>query len=132
MGSELEVRADSLEGREGSTNTNLQIAQYGFFAPEDENVYVAAKAVTLARLETLQSQPFTELFQKESLAASGAEQVQSLPILEKTPEYTTGQFDESNATDTGNAVMALVIALICLATFFVTRAWHLYQRRKAK
>ena len=128
---ELAVRPDALEGRTGATNTDLRIGEYGFFAPEHENRYSAAREGGQARLEGLMSQPFTASFPKEELK-SGAEQLRSLPILETAPEYTQGLYDEAGAGNEGLAMIALIIAAICVVTFLATRAWHRRKREEAE
>ena len=128
---DLTVRSDSLGDRTGTTNTDLRIGEYGFFAPEQENRYNAAKEGEQARLEGLRSQPFTNSFPKEEIK-SGTEQLPLLPILETAPEYTQGLYDEAGAGNEGLAFIAFIIAAICVVTFLATRAWHKRKRREAE
>jgi len=130
MGTDLEVRPDTLEERTGTTNTDLRIGQYGFFAPEEENQYIRAAENEQGRLEGLQSQPFTDAFPGGITTVNGAEKVQSMPILEKSPEYTQGLFNETGAVSAETIMIVLAAIGACAATFFLTRAVSMYQRRK--
>ena len=127
---DLEVRPESLEDRENTNSSDLRIGQYDFFAPKAENRYDAAREGEQARLEEIRAQPFTGRFEGSAGTESGTEHVKALPILEASPEYTQGLYDEAGAQNEGMALIVLIIAAISIGTFFATRTHHKNKKRK--
>jgi hypothetical protein len=128
---DLNIRTDSLEDRTGVSNTDLRIGQYEFFADKGESRYVTAAAGGQARLSELREEIFTSSFPRQTDVYSGAGQVQEMSILETAPEYTQGLYDEANTADKADTLLVLLFAGICILTFFITRGFYGYKRRKA-
>ena len=130
MSDDLDVRDDSLEHREGQTNTDLRIGQYGFFASGDENRYSIADEKSAEHLGELRDKPFTSAFSETG--GTGADRVKTMAILENPNEYTKGLYDEVGGYSSDMLVPMLLIISACVVTFFITRLFYARKRRKAE
>jgi hypothetical protein len=119
MSSEIKIRADSLEERDG----------YGFFAPEPENQYQVAADNLEANREALKEQFFTGELSETNTADVNFLNVEG--ILEKPAEYTQGHFDEAGYYGEDLILWAVLIIAACAASFFAAIQYGRYKRKKA-
>ena len=132
MSTALDIREEGLENRTDQAHTGLEIWQYEFFAPDDENQYTLAEAEENAQYEGLRLQPFSGEFPEDQSRGASVERTQSLGILESTPEYTQGLYNEYGAQTMETGLPVILIAAACAAAFFAARLLNSYKRRKAR
>jgi hypothetical protein len=131
MSTDLDIRTDSLEDRTCGAGTELRIDRYGFFANNGENRYTTAIAGEQARRGELREEIFTPAFPGQPERLGGAEQVKKMSIFETAPKYTQGLYAEAGSGDAAAVWLLLLFVGICIGTFFLTRGFRGYKRRKA-
>ena len=130
MSSDLEIKTDSLDRRDGQSNSDLRTGEYRFFSGEAENPYRNAEKNLEANREVLKEKFFTGYI-------SGADPYEGvLPEtagIFKTPaEYTGGRFDETGTYQEAQILQTVLIAAACAAAFLAARLWSRHKRKKAE
>jgi len=122
------LQTDGLNSQSGGLFVSEPLVGYGFFPQDGESRYAAAEQNASMQDNALRD----TLFKGEAVGAQTEYAPPTAPtgMFAKTPAYAEGRFDEQNAGQNQNGIIAVVIIGLCALSFFCAREWSKMKTKK--
>jgi hypothetical protein len=125
----LNIVADSMSQRTVGSNSDIDIARYNFFS-EEGNIYKEAEQNEKTEDAAMMRRLFTEDSPAKSVSSSVVDEVLQADVFEKVTEYNQGLYDEENEAGYRTVIIVAIFALLSGLSFFVTRGYYSYKKRR--